>query len=204
MRRRTLSLALAASAVVGGSLASVAWDAARPAAPRAEAVSAGQVIGTWQVKLAGDVWVRNGGYRAEKPRYEGLLIFRNASADVNSGLVEAELRVAFDKDDALAAAIGENPVLTATARVVGDSMAAIDEGFPIWVNAINLQFDPSAKRLTGVWMWLVPSGETSDAEAVAGGASLTLKGKRIRRPSDRADAASPSDPAGPSGARSAR
>lgn len=191
---RVRATAFAALLGVGAAvLGSVAWDAAthgvEPAQSVAHAVATGQVIGTWQLKLTGDAWVRSGEYRSEKLRIEGLLVLRNHPSDTNTGLVDVEVMLDIPKDGVLAPALS-NPVFQGTARIVGDSMAVIATGVPNYVNALNVQFDPTGRKLAGMWMNVFPSSETSpQADGFATGVSFTLKGRQLRRPTSRTDAA---------------
>jgi hypothetical protein len=104
-------------------------------------------------------------------------------AQVNDGIVRVEITLdAAASQSLLGSATPGSPAFRGTAALVGDSLAAIDSGTPNYVNAINLHFDRTRRKVTGTWFAVFPAAEPGlEQQTFATGVTATVTGKRSRR-----------------------
>ena len=182
MRSRLVRCLLAAGAAVAAGLL-----LAGPA-DDVEALTSGQVLGTWNLKLKGDGWAGRAG-AADQPLVDvsrvsgtGVLVVRPRDPDVNDGLLTFE--VVLDKATAkslLGPATSGTPAFSASAALIGDSIGLIDAGQPNFVNAMTLRFDRKARKVTGAWMAVYPASDpTLGTQKFATAVSVTVKGRRTK------------------------
>jgi hypothetical protein len=177
-----------ALAVVGAALgAALATSVAAPAA--VEAVPSGDVVGRYRIVLKGEGFgarpsPKDDGVKvvAGKVSGGGTLEVEARDADVNDGIVT--VRITLDPATAqtlLGPAVG-NPPFTATAALVGDSIALIDAGQPNYVNAVVLRFHNGGRKVSGSWMAAFPAQAADLGEqGFATGVTVLLTGRRIAR-----------------------
>ena len=160
--------------------------------PPADAVTSGQVIGAYLVKLKGDGWAARVGPKAagnplgyHNARIQGGGRLEVAARDetVNDGLVT--VRVFLDPATSagiLGGATTGTPAFEGTAAVIGDSISVIDAGQPNYVNVLTLRFAKGGRSVTGSWMAAFPALEADLAtQKFATGVSVTVTGRRALR-----------------------
>lgn len=178
--RRPL-LVLAVSAACGAA----ALGLLPGAAPRADALTASDVVGTWKLKLSGEGWQSDAGaYELGRPRGAAFLVVRHADSGANTGLLELEIVLDGVAQDSLVGAAvppkGSAPAFRAKARIVENTISAIYVGQPDYVNALNLRFESDARKVAGTWFLAFPAVDAPDAQKFATGIDVAMRGKRVR------------------------
>jgi hypothetical protein len=175
MRRSLLPTALAAA--LGAGAATLA------APPEAEAISAGEVVGTWDLKLVIDGWeTRDGETSDQRLRGDGTLVLRRNDADVNDGKLEVVITLDKKTDNSVLGDATPADAFKAVGTLQDSSLAAIAVGQSGFVNALNLRFDPDGKKLTGMWLAVFPAGtpESAAANGFAAGVGVKVVGRHVK------------------------
>lgn len=178
MKRLLLSLTLAAAALACAWFAVPSRDA--------DAVAAADVQGVYLLKLKGDGWVKgpsvNGGrFRASGLRGQAYLLVGLVNADDNDGQVTVEVRLAQTLEGSVLDQATGSPDFVGRGYLVGDTLAVIDSGASIFVNALTLRFTKGGRVVAGNWMVAKPATALDGRDgSFAAAATVALKGKLVR------------------------
>ena len=167
--------------VLGGAAAAGALAVGLVPGPAARAVGSADALGTYELKLRGEGFDRDGqSGRIREGALHGDAVLSVTRADASGDPRNVHLVVQLDP--ALVGSVLDlatpTPQFESDAVLVGDWATAIAPGQPDFVNVLTVRFLKKGRRISGWWSASFPGADADKGFAAA--VTATFKGRRVR------------------------